>query len=175
MEALAAYVIPVSTLRSGHNELDFKVDWRFFQHFEGSPVQQGSFDIRVLFDKFPDLWHLQFGIHGEMDTECDRCLVPISLPVTGEYEIYVKFDEGQKDAEPDADIIYVSRESTQFDISQFIYEFIVLSMPVAKTYDCQSEQNPPCDKDMLARLRQQETESSVNPLSEILKNIQIDR
>ena len=174
MEALTAYVIPVSSLRSGRNELDFKVDWRFFRHFEASPVQQGSFDISVFFDKYTDHWHLHFNVQGRMDTECDRCLAPISLPVSGNYELFVKFDVEKKDEERSAEIVYASRETTQFDLAQFIYEFIVLSVPVKRSYDCQSEATPPCDTDMLARLSP-DTEKSEITLSDILKNIQIDR
>ncbi|HLF65256.1 MAG TPA: DUF177 domain-containing protein [Saprospiraceae bacterium] len=167
MEALAAYVIPVSSLRSGRNELDFKVDWRFFRYFEVSPVQQGSFDITVFFDKYTDHWHLYFDVRGQMDTECDRCLAPISLPVSGNYELFVKFDVEKKDVERSAEIIYVSRETRQLDIAQFIYEFIVLSIPVKRSYDCENETNPPCDKEMVARLERQGAEMSNEALSEM--------
>ncbi len=174
MEAQAAYVIPVTTLRNGQNELDFKVDWRFFKHFEESPIQQGRFDVALLFDKYTDHWHLHFEVRGVMDTECDRCLALISLPLSGSYELFVKFDVEEKDRERSAEVVYVSRETTHFDIAQFIYEFIVLSIPVTRTYDCQSEASPPCDNEMLARLDQQGDEMSnehLSEMSEILKKM----
>ena len=77
MEALGEFVIPVTSLRMGHNELEFSADWRFFECFEGSPVEQGQFRIDVGFTRQSDHWHLEFQISGHMDTECDRCLAPI--------------------------------------------------------------------------------------------------
>lgn len=171
MEALTAYVIPVSSMQNGRNELDFRADWRFFRHFEDSPVQQGQFEIKVIFDKYLDHWHLFFQVSGEMDTECDRCLASISLPVSGNFELYVYFETEQSETRESADMIFVPRETTQLDIAQFIYEFIVLSVPVSKRYECQSAPNPPCDTEMLSRLRQQEEQQQENVQWDVLKNI----
>jgi uncharacterized metal-binding protein YceD (DUF177 family) len=169
---MESYTIPVSTLRIGQNPLDFNVDWRFFREFEASPVEQGSFQIAVLFDKYPDHWHLHFEVTGKMDTECDRCLAAIALPIEGRFELFVKFDGGQEEARERSDeVVYVPRETTHFNIAQYIYEFIVLSIPVSKIYDCDSEQNPPCDKEMLARIEQQEAGNATEALSEVLKKM----
>ena len=174
MEALTASSIHVSSLRNGRNDLDFSADWRFFRHFEESLVQQGKFEIKVLFDKYPDHWYLHFEVCGEMDTECDRCLAPIVLPVTGSYELYVKFDIDAK-PDPSGDIVYVPKETTHFDIAQYLYEFIVLSVPVTKSMDCESKMNPPCDKEMLARLNQQVANDPESTPWDVLKDVQIDR
>jgi len=149
MEPLDAFVIPVTSLRMGRNELDFSADWRFFQRFESSPVQQGRFDISVVFDKFLDHWHLLFEISGKMDTECDRCLAPIALPVSGTHELYVKFDDSD---DGNSEVVTLPRETTQFDISQFVYEFVVLSIPIIKRYDCERDEVLPCDTEMLSKL-----------------------
>jgi uncharacterized metal-binding protein YceD (DUF177 family) len=168
MEPFDAFVIPVTTLRMGRNELDFTADWRFFERFESSPIQQGSFEIDVIFDRFQDHWHLVFEIEGKMDTECDRCLTPISLPVSGSHELYVKFDEGEPQ---EAEVINMPRETTQFDISQFVYEFIVLSVPMIKRFDCENEKPRPCDLEMLAKLsghqRSEESASQWDALKQI--------
>jgi len=172
MEALAAYVIPVTTLRNGRNELDFKVDWRFFRHFEDSPVEQGRFDVAVMFDKYLDHWHLFFQVQGAMDTECDRCLAPIALPVSGNFELYVYFETERRDDGESAEVIFVDRETTQFDIAQLLYEYIVLSVPVARRYECENTPYPPCDMEMLARLSQQEDVEQENVQWDVLKKIQ---
>lgn len=171
MEALAAYRVPVTSLRNGRNVLDFQADWRFFKQFEGSPVEQGKFDITVLFDKYTDHWHLHFNIHGTLDTECDRCLVPISLPVTGAYELYVKFDSGAGQSE---DVVNVPKDTTHFDLAQYLYEFIVLSVPVAKTYDCDQEPAPPCDMEMLARISAEEDRPDTESPWEALRGMQAE-
>jgi uncharacterized metal-binding protein YceD (DUF177 family) len=112
-------------------------------------------------------------VKGDLDTECDRCLAAISLPVSGSYELFVKFDDPSEAAEErSADMIYVPRETTHFDISQYIYEFVVLSVPVTHVYDCQKGSRPPCDFEMLARLEQRNEEQSEGSPWDVLKALQ---
>ena len=169
MEALTEFTIPVHGIQDGVHHFDYVIDWRFFKHFEGSPVDQGRFDVRALFTKDNDHWILSAEINGTLDTACDRCLAPISLPVSGSHVIIVKFDE-EVEEDPDPDVIYLSRDISHWNIAQYLHEFIVLSIPVTKTYDCESEAELPCDKEVLAKLEQEEqTEGEGNPAWDILK------
>lgn len=174
MQSLDAYVIPVSSLRPGRNELEFSVDWRFFQQFESSPVQQGSFRIPVVFDKYTDHWHLLFEVTGHVDTECDRCLAPIALPVAGTYELFVRFDEDQDgEDETGPEILNVPRETTRLDVTQYLYEFVVLSVPMVKRFDCESVTPKPCDAEMLAKLSGHSEEGEADERWSMLKDIRI--
>ena len=171
MEALREFTIPVHGLGLGGHEFQHVVDWQFFQHFENSPVQQGRFEISVIFFKETDHWILTVEVSGVADTECDRCLAPISLPVSGRHVLVVKFGDERPADEDDPDVIYVPRETHHWNIAQYIFEFILLSIPVKKVYDCEDESVPPCDKEMLSRLEQEELEEKEegNPVWDVLK------
>ena len=171
MEPLDAYVIPVTSLRMGVNDLEFTADWQFFQRFEDSPVQQGRFQIGLVFDRQPDHWHLIFDVSGTVDTECDRCLAPIALPVEGEYELYVKCDGEAATEDEGPEVLHLPRETTKFDITQYLYEFIILSVPISKRYDCEAEEVRPCDMTMLAKLAAQQEETPGDIRWDILKDL----
>ncbi len=63
---------------------------------------------------------------------CDRCAADLSLPIESEYPIVVKFDEHSEEEKDDsmADVVYINRSDSHLDISQLIYEFINLSIPL---------------------------------------------
>ncbi|RQH21125.1 hypothetical protein D5R40_31635 [Okeania hirsuta] len=51
------------------------------------------------------------------------------------------------------------------DVSKYVYEFICLAIPMIKTYDCQAEDERPCDDKMLGYLEtQNEEEQQDNPI-----------
>lgn len=174
---LKEYVIPVAGLKIGEHSFDFDVDWVFFQQFENSPVEQGRFEVRVDLDKQHDHWIVKFLVDGFMDTECDRCMAPISLPVNGEHMLIVRYQDERREEEDDSDVIYVSREMHKWNVAQFLYEFILLSIPNRKVYDCEVEEPRPCDMKALELLETQEStqeeEEVQNPFKEALKNIDL--
>ena len=177
MKDLKEYVIPVGRLGLGVHQFAFEADWSFFQHFENSPVDQGRFDVQVALDKDHDHWLATFEVKGMTDTACDRCLAPISLPISGSYVLIVKFEDEEQQETEDSDVVYVARDTHTWNVAQYIYEFILLSIPVQKTYDCEEENPPPCDFDALDRLEdfEEESEMKSNDFSEALRNIELKK
>jgi len=175
---LKEYVIPVAGFSLGRHSIEFSVDWVFFQQFENSPVEQGRFDITIDLDKQHDHWYVQFDVNGVMDTECDRCTAPISLPVEGAYDVIVRYQDDQtEEVVNDSEVIYVPREIHRWPIAQLIYEFVLLSIPAKKVFDCESEEPRPCDMEALKLLEEQESgeeqSSDENPFKEAFKNIEL--
>ena len=169
MEALSEFSIPVYGLKLGAHHFRYSVDWQFFSNFEGSPLEQGRFDLDVLFTKETDHWLLAVTVSGHVDTDCDRCMAPISLPVSGQHVLFVKFEDEEEDNR-DPDVIYLTRDIHNWNIAQYLYEFILLSVPSRKVYDCENEKEVPCDQSVLDRLETREEESPEgHPAWDILK------
>ncbi len=150
MSVLKAYTIPLLGLKVGIHEYDFEVDSNFFAALEDSPIQEGNFKVKLYLDKRPDeMLVLIFSFQGKISTDCDRCLAEIQLPVEGEEQLVVKYaDEPREEAE----VIYLAKEAAELNVARFIYEYIVLSTPIIKVYDCQEEDPIPCDEEMLDKL-----------------------
>ena len=177
MKDLKEYVIPVAKLSDGVHTCDFEIDWQFFSHFEESPLEQGRFTAHVDFVKHPDHWLAVFKIAGHMDTACDRCLAQISLPVNGEFSVVVKYEEERSlEVVDDSDVIYVPRDTHNWEVAQLLYEFVLLSLPVQKVYDCEAEELPPCDQEALSKLEDedQDIESDSDSIWDALKDIELN-
>ena len=74
----------------------------------------------------------------------------------------------------DIDVIFLPTSTTDFDLSPYVYEYVVLTIPMMKIYDCEDEAPQPCDEAMLDKLDEAESlpepeEEEVNPIWEELK------
>jgi uncharacterized metal-binding protein YceD (DUF177 family) len=139
-------------------------------------VNDGDIELELEVDKRPGLYDLAFAFRGTLATECDRCLADIDLPVSGEQRLLVKLAEEERNEE--ADVIYIHPEDPFLNVARFIYEFIVLAIPMIKVYDCEDEEPKRCNERMLGYLEAQseddKTEES-NPLWDELKKLNINQ
>jgi uncharacterized metal-binding protein YceD (DUF177 family) len=177
MEGLIQYTIPIKGIGNGIHEFEFQADHSFFQAFEHSSILEGAVTVKLIFEKRPELYVLNFALDGTVKTECDRCLVDIHLPISNEHQLLVKLGEEESE-ENDPDVIYIHPETPKLQIAQFIYEYIHLSIPMIKVYDCQMEEEPPCNEDMLKYLEATEKEDTDqdngdNPIWDALKNLDL--
>ena len=177
MDALKEFSIPIKGLKNGVREFEFKIGSDFFKHFEGSPITEGTFDVRLTFDKRDSFIELIFDFDGTMRTDCDRCTASIDLPFGDSHFLTVKYSI--EDQEEDAEIVYISPEDSHLNVAQYVYEFVSISVPFHKTYDCENDNPRPCDVDILKRFdpsvselpkEVKETEDKKNPFND-LKNL----
>ncbi len=170
MDGLIEYAIPVKGLGIGIHQFRFEIDGTFFGAFEESPVKEGRVDLHLVFDKRMDLYILEFSFAGTVKTSCDRCLADIDLPISGEDRLIVKFSFEEEEEE--ADVIYINPEAQQLHVARYIYEFIILAIPIIKVYNCEDEVDPACNQEMLEYLERKndsEPEATNNPIWEELK------
>jgi uncharacterized protein len=171
MDALAQFTIPVSGLHDGPHEYDFSVDGAFFEQFPESPIKDGQVSVHLVFDKRPDMFTMDFHLEGMVKTDCDRCLEEFDLPIEDDQMLLVKFDDKEWE---DAEIIYILKDTPRLNVALYIYEFIVLAVPIVKTHDDAEEK---CDPEMLKFLQQEsegEGPPAASPVWDALKGIQSD-
>jgi uncharacterized protein len=171
MDALEHFTIPVSGLHNGPHEYDFTIDGSFFQCFPESPIKDGKVSVHFIFDKQPDLYTMTFEIKGTVKTTCDRCLEEFDLPLEDEQLLVVKFDEKEWE---EADIVYVLKGTERMNVAKYIYEFINLAVPIAKTHDDAEEE---CDPEMLKYIQKEEADEAPGNSTSIwdaLKGLQND-
>lgn len=176
MDPLIQFRIPVKGLQSGPHEYQFQIDAEFFKAFEASPIQEGTISMTLDFDKRPDMFVLEFDFSGTVRTTCDRCLAEIDLPISDSQRMLVKYslDEVESD---DPDVVFIHPETQQLDVAPFAYDFILLAVPMIRTYDCESEEVRPCNQELLDYLVKHEEESQAKaeeegntPLRDIFKD-----
>lgn len=173
MKALREYSIPFVGLRDGQHVFQFEVDDSFFKNFEGSQITGSKVLVEVKFDKRSSFFTLEFGIEGTIKTQCDRCLKDIDLEILDEFKVYAKFDDEAKDrGDEEEDIIFISRQDTHLELSQLIYEFINLSVPMQRVCPPKKNGGPGCDEKILKILNNNSTDNTeVDPRWAALKKI----
>jgi DUF177 domain-containing protein len=167
MKALKEFTIPIEGLSDGMHQFDFQIDKQFFTHFEASPIKDGDFELKLHFDKRPDMLVLTFDLTGTFKTDCERCLENINLPVTDSLQIIIKYSD---DAVEEDEIIYIPQETKMLNVAKYAYESVILSIPIIKV--CDEIDDPPCNEKMLGYLdrNEEKQEDSGNPIWEALKN-----
>ncbi len=174
MNNLKQFAVQFIGMKDGLHELKYNVDDYFFQNIEDSIIKGGDFDVTVYFEKQSRLFNIDIEFSGKVSSICDRCLAEINLPVSGSERIIVKFSEEPRD---EMDIVYLPMKAVEINLAKYIYEFIALSLPFTKIYDCENDNPIPCDMETLAKLQEnknidieQEEENQTNPIWDSLKN-----
>lgn len=182
MDYLERFTIPIQGMNIGVHEYQFSIDSEFFSYFEDSLISKGSYNVDVQIERKERMLVLNFEIEGTFNSNCDRCLAKIDIPSLIDYRVYLKYGLVEKDFSliDVEDVIYISEEDYKYNLSNIIHQLISLSMPLSNTYDCEKDENPKCDFEMLEylntqndedsdNLEEKNSESSINPIWEKLK------
>ena len=153
----------------------------FFELAEISDVRDGNLHLRVEMEKTEKLVVLNCHFEGEVIAPCDRCLLPVSIPMDFDTRLIVKLvpmvEEGAND---DDDDIWVMDENTyELDIFHYVYESIFLELPHRIVHEDDENGNPTCDPEVMHKLEEMEKakaekEKEMDPRWEALKNLKLD-
>ncbi len=151
LKRFSEYIIPFSSYSNGLHEFEFELVDAFFDHFPESEIQKADVLVNVEMVKQERQLEFNFILDGYVNLPCDRCLEEYEQPVSGEFNLYGKFGHGNNDDE--FDVVWLPQEAYQIDLSQYLYEYVVLSLPMRKVHPDSAEGKPGCDPEMLGLLR----------------------
>lgn len=169
MNPFLPYSIPIQGLKTGIHQFKYTLDDAFFRSFEGTPVEDGKIEVTLQLDKRADMLLLDVHLTGYTNAECDRCTAPIQLPLNEERELIVKY--GDAEGEEDDEVVFIAREASEFNVAQYLYEYVVMALPIRNTYDCESEPDPPCNRDVLKYLEDKADEGKSDSVWDALKGL----
>lgn len=169
------YIIQFGGLPVGLHEFEFEVNETFFSKIENSEIQSGEVDVTATLTKQNHLLQMNFKFEGTVKVDCDRCLKEFDFPIEGEDNLVIKF--GNPDESND-EILVIEEGYEEFDVSHYLYEYIILAIP-ARRVPCElDEKEFVCDfetRDKLDKLTsdsdENESENSNNPLWDQLNKI----
>ena len=131
MDALISYNIPFSGLRAGIHTFDFQADASFFAAIPDSPISDGLVNATLKFDKRNDMFIIDFDFSGNIQVTCDRCADDYAQTVKGKTQFFVKFAETPHETD---EITYISYLDSHFNVAHFLYESIVLALPIRRIH-----------------------------------------
>ena len=164
------YVITFKGLELGSNFFEFEIGDKFFEEKGVQDFRKGKLTANVELLKESTMLILNFDIKGFVELECDRCLEMYDHALNKKERLIVKF--GEHKAELSDELVVIPHEDYQIDISQFLYEFIVLSLPIKHVHPDDEFGNSTCNRDMLDRLENLNIKTDVR--WDALKNIKLD-
>ena len=160
MKVLDQYFVSFHGSKEGIHEFDFDVNPEFFEYFENPDFAGGKLKIKVILDRKPQILTLDFSITGYMQVFCDRCLEIFNYPVAIKEILFIKY--GDHFEELDNNVIVIPREDKRINIAQYIYEFVILNMPVKKIHPDNTDGPSTCNPDMLQKLKDLSKNKKVN-------------
>lgn len=140
------FIIPFFGLKEGKHEFEFDINHAFFEAFENSLLDTGDIQVVLNLDKSNTMLQLTFEANGTTRVPCDRCGDDFDLPLHAEERIIVKF--GDESFEQTDDIVIVSHDTHEIDVSQYIYEMLILSLPNKRVHPDPED----CNRDAIQRL-----------------------
>jgi uncharacterized protein len=178
MAIKSQFVIQFSGLSLGSHLFELEVNSKFFEQFESSEIQKGNIKIKLELVKQSSMLILNFQLAGSVNSACDRCNEDFDLPINAEDKLIVKFGNTEEESEND-DIITLAPNENELDISQLVYEYIVLALPIRRVHSDNDKGESGCNKNTLAKLNsillEKEKKEKTDPRWAALKNIKLNK
>ena len=173
MEQIGLYTIAFKGLKNGEHTFDFQVDNALFEAFETEEIKGGDCNVRANLVRSESMLELNITIEGEVICECDRCLEDCPIAIDYEGDLVVKFSD--ETDYYDGDVMWISPADDVVDLTQYIYESIVLSLPYSRVHE-EGECNPDMlvneiSEEELAALEAKVAESDVVSLDDNNRSI----
>jgi uncharacterized metal-binding protein YceD (DUF177 family) len=152
LNPLKQYNIGFVGLSLGKHEFSFRIDESFFSCFDYSEVSKGNLSLELLLEKQNNMLVFDFLIKGNVELICDHCLEPYQQDIEDERRLYVKF--GDAFSEQTDEIVVIPVGESHFDVSQFVYEYITLALPMQRIHSEDGIVGKGCDPAITDKLNQ---------------------
>ncbi|SLJ92563.1 Uncharacterized metal-binding protein YceD, DUF177 family [Salegentibacter salarius] len=179
MRNLAAYTIPFVGLKLGKHQFEYDIDNEFFEHFEYDDLNSANVKIDLLLEKKTTMMELTFEASGSVNVNCDITNEPYDQPIDGSLFLVIKF--GDEFNDENEDLLILPHGEFEVNIQQYIYELIVLSIPLKRVHP--GVEDGTLDSEVLDKLEElsinnnenKNDEDEIDPRWDKLKNLLNDK
>ena len=132
MSKTKEYLIPFIGLKTGKHHFEYQISNAFFEIFDYQEFNNSNIKVNVVLEKKSTIMELSIKHKGTVNVPCDMTNEEFDLPIKGNMKLIVRFgDVFNNDNE---DLLIIPHGEFQIDISQYIYEMIVLSVPLRRIH-----------------------------------------
>jgi len=174
---LKEFDIPFSGLKLGKHHFEYQIDKAFFDSFDYDEFNAASVQVDVILEKMSTVMELEMHAKGTVNVACDISNEPYDQPVKGSLKLVIKFGDAYNDE--DDEILVLPHGEYQFNVAQYVYEMIVLSVPSKRIHPGVLDGS--LDSEMLRKLQElQPKEDSIqkeqtDPRWDALRNLLTDK
>jgi uncharacterized metal-binding protein YceD (DUF177 family) len=179
MNHLKDFTIPFIGLKLGKHNFEYQINNTFFENFDFNEYENSNIKVNLVFDKKSNFMELIFKHKGFVNVACDTTGEMFDLPIKGTIKLVVQFgDEFNNDNE---ELLIIPHGEHQLDISQYIYEMIVLSVPLKRMHPgvkdgtLQSEALEKLKKLSVKEVKKTQKQDDIDPRWDKLKQLLTDK
>jgi uncharacterized metal-binding protein YceD (DUF177 family) len=175
------FKVRISGIELGKHCFSIDCDKEFFDLAGIGQLEDGCLKLRIEMEKSEKMVDFHCHFEGAVVAECDRCLAPVTLPMNFDERLIVKLvSENYHSEEEQEDDIWMMDENTyEIDLFHFVYESVVLALPIRIVHEDDADGHPTCDPEVMRKLVEMnaenvEKEQGTDPRWDALKNIKLD-
>lgn len=172
------FKLRLSGVEDGNYCFSVVCDKTFFEIAQIEDLHDGNLNLQIEMAKSEKMVDLKFHFQGNVVALCDRCLLPVTIPLDFDERLYVKLvPVVEEDMNEDDDIWMIDENTYELDVFHFVYESIFLALPHRIVHEDDENGNPTCDPaviEKLNQLSQQKDENETDPRWDALKNLKLD-
>jgi len=169
-----AFEIAFVGLKPGVHEFEYELTDEFFVEKGAEDLTNVHANIKLLLEKNSGFILLKFEIGGNTDVSCDRCGNPLKMELWDEFKMLVKLvdnAEEMNNQEEDPDVFYIERTESHLDVSNWLYEFVLLSIPMQRMCTKEEMGGPKCNNEVLDKLKEMEMRALENNANNLWKGL----
>ncbi len=140
MKKASRYSIDYQGLSQGGHSFVFDFGDDLFTDGVEAGILGGEGRVEIGLSRHSNFMELGVRISGVVRLECDRCLDEYQQDIDWQGELVVKITE--QEGEYDGDIIWLHPAQSRLDLGDWIYESIVLSLPIQRVHNDLGDCNP---------------------------------
>jgi len=168
------YEIAWQGLKTGIHTIQYDIDDKFML---GREVEEGFKDwnvrVTLTFDKKTNFFLLHFDIDGNVTVPCDRCGDEFRLRLWDEFDLVMKLaGEDVEEIEDDDEVVFIPRGETVIDISPWLFEFIMLSVPLQRIHPENPDGTSGCNPKALQLLNKLSEPGEETPKNDLWKGLE---
>jgi uncharacterized metal-binding protein YceD (DUF177 family) len=168
------YEIAWQGLKPGVHTFQYDLDDRFLEGRDGErDFKDLDAQVNLKFDKKSNFFLCHFDIDGSVTVPCDRCGDDFKLRLWDEFDLVIKLtgEDEAHEIEDDADVIFIPRSETVIDVSDWVFELVMLSIPLQRVHPDKADGSEGCNPEAL-KLLGELSEPDEAPKNEIWKGLE---
>lgn len=126
------YSVNIVGLSNKVHQFEYEFGDEFFRQYGTGVVSKGRFRAEIALNKHETFIEADFRIKGAAVLTCDRSLEEFDYPIWTTRKVLFKY--GDADEEISDEIVMIHRDAVSLELGQYIYEFIVLAVPMKKLH-----------------------------------------
>ena len=124
---LDTFKVDLKDLKEDVTTLHFNINDDYFEAIDAPEVRKGDLTVDVTIQKVSGFFEQEVHIKGAVHIPCDICLDDMEQPIAADNMLTVKLGDTYSE---DDDTVTIDEQEGILDMSWFIYEFVMLAIPI---------------------------------------------